>query len=99
MEIHQIIFLGEIHQNVQHFKHMSKKMLFTGLGGLVIECEARARIFKPLMSPRIDCKESTPPAHTAWQASATPLFVVPAHHTTQTGGIDYRESTSGPTKV
>ena len=59
----------------------------------------RARIFKLLMSQGIGSKDATPPAHAAWQASTATLFAVPAHHTTQTGGIDYPESTPGPTKV
>jgi len=39
MEIHQLSLLGEIHENVQHFESMSKKMS-TCLGGLMVECKA-----------------------------------------------------------
>ena len=37
MEIHQLILRGEIHENVQHFKRLSKTMFTAGLGGLVVE--------------------------------------------------------------
>ncbi len=43
----------------------------------------RARIFKLLMSPRIDSKESIPPAYVAWRAGTTTLFYsysVPSPH-------------------
>ncbi len=37
---------------------------------------ARARIFKLLMSPRIDSKESIPTAYIAWRAGTTTLFLL-----------------------
>jgi hypothetical protein len=36
----------------------------------------RARIFKLLRSPRIDSKESIPPAHVAWRAGTTTVFLI-----------------------
>ncbi len=36
----------------------------------------RARIFKLLRRPRIDSKESVPPACVAWQAGTTTLFLL-----------------------
>jgi len=39
MEIHQLIFPGEINENVQHFKYMSDIFLLTYLGGLMVECK------------------------------------------------------------
>jgi len=59
----------------------------------------RARNFKLLMGPEIDSKESTPPTHAARKAGTATLFVELAVHTTQTGGIEYPESTLEPTKV
>jgi hypothetical protein len=38
----------------------------------------RAGIFKPLWSPGIDAKASTPPAYVAWRAGAITLFLVGA---------------------
>jgi len=35
----------------------------------------RAGIFKPLWSPGIDAKASTPPAHVAWRAGTITLFL------------------------
>ncbi len=37
---------------------------------------SRARIFKHLMSPRIDSKESIPAAYVAWAAGTTTLFLL-----------------------
>ncbi len=45
---------------------------------------SRARIFKLLRSPRVNSKESTPPAYVAWQDGTTTLFLlrysVPSPH-------------------
>ncbi len=38
----------------------------------------RAGIFKPLWSPGIDAKASTPPAYVAWRAGTITLFLVGA---------------------
>jgi hypothetical protein len=38
----------------------------------------RAGIFKPLWSPGIDAKTSTPPAYVAWRAGTITLFLVGA---------------------
>ncbi len=38
--------------------------------------EYRARIFKLLRSPRIDSKETIPPAYVAWRAVTTTLFLL-----------------------
>jgi len=46
MEIHQLILLGEIHENLRHFKYMSKRICITNHGGLVIECKASQIHFK-----------------------------------------------------
>ncbi len=36
----------------------------------------RARIFKLFKSPRIDSRESIPPAYVAWRAGTTTLFLL-----------------------
>ncbi len=43
-----------------------------------IERRIRAGIFKPLWSPGIDAKASTPPAYVAWRAGTITLFLVGA---------------------
>jgi hypothetical protein len=42
------------------------------------ENKTRAGIFKPLWSPGIDAKASTPPAYVAWRAGTITLFLVGA---------------------
>ncbi len=42
------------------------------------EYKYRAGIFKPLWSPGIDAKASTPPAYVAWRAGTITLFLVGA---------------------
>ncbi len=37
---------------------------------------SRVRIFKHLMGPTIDYKESIPPAYVPWRASTTTLFLL-----------------------
>jgi hypothetical protein len=39
-------------------------------------CESRARIFKLLRNPRIDSKESIPPAYVAWRVGSTNIFLL-----------------------
>jgi hypothetical protein len=41
-------------------------------------CPVRAGIFKPVWSPGIDAKASTPPAYVAWRAGTITLFLVGA---------------------
>jgi hypothetical protein len=41
-------------------------------------CSTRAGIFKPLWSPGIDAKASTPPAYVAWRAGTKTLFLLSA---------------------
>ncbi len=38
--------------------------------------KTRARIFNLLRSPRMDSKESVPPAYVAWWAGKTTLFLL-----------------------
>jgi hypothetical protein len=38
--------------------------------------KTRARIFKLLRSPRMDSKESVPPAYVAWWAGTSTLFLL-----------------------
>ncbi len=45
----------------------------------------RARICKRLRSPKIDSKESIPPAFVAWRAGTISLFVVAARHASYLG--------------
>ncbi len=47
-----------------------------GLSRRIRRAGFRARIFKLLRSPRIDSKEPIPPAHVAWRAGTTTLFVL-----------------------
>ncbi len=42
----------------------------------VPHARAWARIFKLLRSPRIDFKESIPPAYEAWRAGTATLFLL-----------------------
>jgi hypothetical protein len=43
---------------------------------LILNCDIRVRIFKLLMSPRIDSKEPIPQGWVAWRAGMTTLFLL-----------------------
>jgi hypothetical protein len=69
--------------SVEKFNAMKE---VTGVGGRrddgrkikerTVELIFRARIFYHLRSPRIDSKESIPPAYVAWRAGTTTLFLL-----------------------
>jgi hypothetical protein len=49
-----------------------------GLRNRFLGSSTRAGIFKPLWSPGIDAKASTPPVYVAWRAGTITLFLVGA---------------------
>ncbi len=56
----------------------SARVTFVRIGeeGAIVENQVRARIFKLLRSPRINSKESIPPAYVAWRAGTATLFLL-----------------------
>jgi hypothetical protein len=55
------------------------------LQGSLWQNYSRDGILKLLRSPGIDSKEAIPPAHVAWRAGPTTIFIVPARQATRLG--------------
>ena len=62
-------------QNILYFQLLKVFDFFKRFG---IRVKSWAGIFKPLWSPGIDAKASTPPAYVAWRAGTITLFLVGA---------------------